>query len=308
MSFDITLTNVLVTIMYVIPGFLLCKAKKASADHLSTVSAILIYIGTPCMVISTFMNIEFSWAQMQNMGLFFVATLFLQAAFMAVLYGVLRKKYEISKYRLLTIASVMGNVGFFGLPIVRALIPGNPEAQAYSIIYVVTMNILVFTMGAYCLTKETKYMSLKAAIINPTILSFLVALPLHMLGLRSAVSDTLFNNVELVGKLTTPVCMFVLGIRLATVSLKKLFARPFVYVMCVLKMVVFPLFCYAAVYFLPVSYAFKASILILSATPCASVIQMMSEMYKGDAELSANCVLMSTLLCFITIPLVTLVL
>jgi len=253
MSFDITLTNVLVTIMYVIPGFLLCKAKKASADHLSTVSAILIYIGTPCMVISTFMNIEFSWAQMQNMGLFFVATLFLQAAFMAVLYGVLRKKYEISKYRLLTIASVMGNVGFFGLPIVRALIPGNPEAQAYSIIYVVTMNILVFTMGAYCLTKETKYMSLKAAIINPTILSFLVALPLHMLGLRSAVSDTLFNSVELVGKLTTPVCMFVLGIRLATVSLKKLFARPFVYVMCVLKMVVFPLFCYAAVYFLPVS-------------------------------------------------------
>ena len=73
-------------------------------------------------------------------------------------------------------------------------------------------------------------------------------------------------------------------------------------------MLIFPLFCYFAVYFLPLDFSFKASILILAGTPCASVVFNLSEMYKSEPELSANCVLVSTLLCFLTLPVLTLLL
>ena len=40
-TFSVTFSNVLLTLLYLIPGFLLCKYKKVRADHLSTVSVIL---------------------------------------------------------------------------------------------------------------------------------------------------------------------------------------------------------------------------------------------------------------------------
>ena len=108
--------------------------------------------------------------------------------------------------------------------------------------------------------------------------------------------------------ITTPLCMIILGIRLATVSFKKLFTRPIIYAVCACKLIIFPLFCYLAVYFIPLQESFKASILILSAVPCAAVILSMAEIHQSETELAANCVLLSTLLCFITIPLLVLLL
>ena len=59
---------------------------------------------------------------------------------------------------------------------------------------------------------------------------------------------------------------------------------------------------------LPLPEAFRASLLILSAVPCASIIFNMAEIHHREVELSANCVMLSTLLCLLTIPLVTMVL
>jgi predicted permease len=251
---------------------------------------------------------EFSLDDLGKMGLFFVVTLILQTVFMLIAYFILHKKYGESKYRILTIGAVMGNVGFFGLPIVKALLPDNPEVMCYSSIYVVSMNVLVFTVGVFCLTNDKKFMTIKSAIFNPSVAGLVIGLPLYIFGVKNYLPTIVTSAVQLLGNMTTPMCMFILGIRLATVSFKKLFTRPIMYVICALKLIVFPLFCYFAVYFIPFDYSFKASILILSSVPCASVILNMAEMHHAEEELSANCVLVSTLFCFLTIPLLVMIL
>lgn len=306
MDFTTTLFNVLICLVYIIPGFLLCKFKKVSADHLSTMSTILVYVCGPCMIISSFVAVDYSLSGFANMGLFALITLVLQIFFMVVVFLILRKRYNDAKYRIFTIGAVLGNVGFFGLPVVKALLPNSPEAMCYSSVYVLTMNILVFTFGVYCLTRDKKYMSIKAAILNPTTISLFVAIPLYLTGAKNYIPLMVINCVDLLGKMTTPLCMLILGIRLGVVDLKKLFVRPIIYLLCFTKMVIFPLFCYLCVRFLPLDYSFKASILILSSVPCASVILNLAEIHHAEEELAANCVLISTLLCFITIPLVSL--
>ncbi len=307
MSFSVTFTNVLMTLLYILPGYAMCKCKKASADHLSTMSSILIYICSPCMVVSTFLNLEYSARQTVNMALFFGITLVLQALFMLILYVLLHKKYEDSQYRIVTIGSVLGNVGFFGLPLIKALLPEHPEVLCYSSIYVISMNILVFTMGVYCLTKNTRYLSLRSAFLNPSMAGLAIGLPIYLLGLGKLIPAPLANGISLLGSMTTPVCMVILGVRLATVPFKRLFARPFVYLACLGKLVIFPLFCYGLVSLLPVAESLKLSVFILSATPCASIILNMAEMHHSETELSANCVLLSTLLCLFTIPVLMLI-
>jgi predicted permease len=306
--FLIALENVIITLLFILPGYLLCKVKKAMAEHLSTMSAVLVYVCSPCMIINSFLQMEFNVVDLKNMGLFFIVTFVLQAAFMGILFAIFHKKYAESKYRILTIGSVMGNVGFFGLPVVKAMLPNNPEVACYSAVYVVSMNVLVFTVGVFCLTRDKKFMSVKSAILNPSTLSFVVAIPLYIFGVNKYLPEILTNAVELLGKMTTPMCMFILGIRLATVPIKKLFTRAFMYIICIGKLLVFPLFCYFAVYFIPFDYSFKASILILSSAPCASVILNLAEMHHAEEEMAANCVLVSTLFCFMTIPLLALIL
>lgn len=308
MSFDIALSNVLVTLMYILPGFLVCKLKRASADHLSTLSGILVYACAPCMVISSFLALDFSTENLINMGWFFIVTFLVQAAFMGLIYFLIRRRADDAKFRILTVASVLGNVGFFGLPVVKALLPHNPEVMCYSAVYVISMNILVFTVGVFCLTGDRKYITLKAAVLNPSMFGFVTGLLLYTARVADVIPDLVKNSVGLLGNMTTPLCMIILGVRLATVDLKKLFVRPIVYLACLGKLVLFPLFAYALVCFLPLAESFKASILILSATPCASVIFNLAELHKCETELSANCVLVSTLLCFITIPALVLLL
>lgn len=308
MEFKIAFSNVLLTLLYILPGFLLCKFKKVSAEHLSSMSAVLVYVCAPCLIVNSFLQLDFTPLGFGYMALFFVVTFVLQALFMLATFLIFRKKYEDSKYRILTIGAVLGNVGFFGLPIVKALLPDNPEVMCYSAVYVVSMNILVFTVGVFCLTKDKKFISVKSALLNPSTISLIIALPLYFFGVKRFLPDVLLSGVSLLSGITTPLCMIILGIRLATVSFKKLFTRPIIYAVCACKLIIFPLFCYLAVYFIPLQESFKASILILSSVPCAAVILSMAEIHQSETELAANCVLLSTLLCFITIPLLVLLL
>lgn len=308
MGFQVAFSNVVLTLLFVIPGFIICKCKKAASEHLSSMSAVLIYVCSPCMIVNSFLQLEFSWSGFGNMALFFAVTLVLQIAFMLILYLIFRKKYADSKYRILTIGAVLGNVGFFGLPIVKAILPDNPEVMCYSSVYVVSMNFLVFTMGIFCLTNDKKFMTIKSAILNPAFFSLIVALPLYIFGVRQYLPELLLGGISLLGSMTTPLCMIILGIRLATVSFRKLFTRPIIYLTCALKLLIFPLFCYFAVYFIPLEFSFKASILILASAPCASIILNMAEIHNSETELAANCVLLTTLLCFITIPVLVLLL
>ena len=125
----------------------------------------------------------------------------------------------------------------------------------------------------------------------------------------NAKGEVRLRSVASLGKLgstSTPLCMIILGIRLAQTPVRQLFSRPLVYGASLSKLLAFPLFCYLAVLPLPLPLSFKASILILSATPCASIILNLAEMHRCEAEFPANCVLVSTLLCFLTIPALTL--
>lgn len=308
MSFQIALTQVLLTLFYILPGYVISRMKKASAQHLPTLSAVLIYICGPCLHISAFISLGFSWEGLRDMGLVFLLTFVLQAAFMAILYAALRRKQEDGRYRIWNIASTLGNVGFFGLPMVRALLPDHPEAACYSAIFCVSMNVLVFTMGVYCLTNDRKYMSVRSALLNPTLFGFAVAIPLYMLGAKNILPQQALDAVDLLGRMSTPLCMMILGIRLAQSPLKRVFAQPLVYAVSLTKLVAFPLFCFAVVSFLPLAMPIKASVVILSAAPCASIILSLAELHGSGAEFSANCLLVSTLLCFLTMPLFTLLL
>ncbi len=305
-SFTVSLSNVLITLVYVLPGFALCRAKKLSGEHLAALSSFLVYACSPCLIVSSFLSLDFSLSALAQMGIFFLITLVLQATFILILALILKKRFGDARFRVLTIGSVMGNVGFFGLPIIRALFPQNPEVLCYSATYTLSMNIIIFTVGVFFLTGKKESVKLKKAFFNPAVAGLAVGLPLYLMGANAFLPSVITDAVSLFGKMSTPICMLILGVRLASVKFGKLFKRPIIYFACLLKLVVFPVFCFAATYFLPLPHTMRAAVVVLSATPCASLLLNLAEMHRGETELAANCVLLSTLTCFISLPLITL--
>ena len=306
--FTIALSNVLITLFYMIPGYILKKMGKVKQEHLPTLSALLVYIGTPSLIISAFMSLEFSWEMVRNMAIFFAVTLVLQSLFIVVIRLVMgKKRFENRSNRILALGSVMGNVGFFGVPIISALLPNNPEVACYSAMFSLSMNTLAFTVGVYCLTGEKKYMSWKSAVFNPTVFGFVVGLPFFLFGLKAYLPTVLVAAIETLRAMTTPLCMFVLGIRLASAKFSEIWNKPSVYATVFLKLLVFPLFSYGVVTLLGLPDSLRWSVLILSGTPCASLLLSLSEMHQSGQEMAANCIFVSTLLCFLTLPLLTLV-
>ena len=294
-------------LVYIGLGFLLVKAGWGESAHARSISGILIYFCGPAMVINAFQGMVYSAEEARRIGLFFVVTLAIQALAVGLMALALRKRLGEAKYRILSIAAVLGNVGFLGLPLVTRLFPRDPVVACYSMAYILSMNLIVFTLGVYMITRERKYMSLRGAVLNPTTLAILAALPLYFFKVR--LPDPVLEPLAALSRLTVPLCMMVLGMRLASMNLRTLFTQPFAYVGSMLKLVLYPLLAYGCVQLVPgLDPVFKASVLALSAVPSGAIILSLAEQHRCEQEISASVLLMSTLLCAVTIPLVLLVL
>ena len=134
-TFNVTFSNVLLMLLYMLPGFLLCKFRKVRPDHLSSVSVILLYICGPGMFLNALTALDYSPELLKRMGLFLVFSLAGETILMLLVLLLLGKRREELSMRMLSIAVVMGNVGFFGMQVVRVLFPSAQEAAVYSCVY-----------------------------------------------------------------------------------------------------------------------------------------------------------------------------
>lgn len=305
MIFLIVLQSVLTMLVYMAGGWALVKTGKAETSHAKSLSGALVYLFNPGMILNAFLSVERTGENIRLGGSFFLISLLLQIVFIAAMALVLRKRRGDARIRVLLAGSFAGNVGFFGLPLITAVFPETPMVAVYSMMFVMSMNLLLFTLGVFLITQDAKYMSLKSALINPTSIPIAIALVLYFSGVQ--LPEFCMNIFSLLGRMTAPICMIVLGMRLASMSLREIFAQRFAYLLCLLKLIVFPLFLYNCVSWMPwFDTAFKASFLILGSAPCASLLLSLAELHECEQELCADAVLMTVLLTVVTMPVMSL--
>lgn len=305
--FLLLFSNVFVLIIYMLIGLILVKTGKASLNHIKSLTGILIYVLGPAMIINSFLQLEFSWEAFAKIGIYFLLSLAVQLIFFLLIFVFLGRKYSDSKYRILTVGSVLGNVGFLGMHVISSIFPLEPIVLCYSSINVMSMNLIVFTIGTYLITNDKKFISVKSAILNPTTIALIISIPLFIANIHFPAA--ILQPVELLAKMSTPVCMIILGMRLAQSSVKVLFTRGFVYATCVLKLVIFPVLVFLLVKLIPMNDPIlKTTLVVLAMTPSGAIIESLAELHDCQQEFAANVVLLTTILCVITIPVMCMLL
>lgn len=292
---------------YAVPGFICVKTKLIKPQSISAFAVILMYVCSPSLTFYSFTQVSYSKTLLINMGIFFALSFVIQATVLLTFYAIFRAKgKENVRYRVASVATAFGNCGFMGVPLLQALFPNTPEAVLLSACFLIGMNLLGWTMGSAIITNNAKYLNVKKAFFNPAVIGLIIALPFFITGYK--LPDQIYAMITLLGKMTTPLCMIIMGMRLATMSAKTVFCQPLNYVVVAIKQLAMPLFCFAIVWFLPIELYVKQTIFILCATPVASVVLNFSEMLGEGQESAANLVLLGTSMSIITIPLMTLLL
>lgn len=304
MEFGTVAINVALMLAYAVPGFVFVKTKFLKPDTISPLAKILLYFCQPCLSIYSFQKVVYSYELFINMLIFAAFSFAFQLCAILLLKLVFLKKEE-AKYRIATVAPVLGNVGFFGIPLIEALLPENPEAVAYTATFIIALNVTAWTLGAYIITGDKSYIRPKKILLNPPVLTLFISLPLFFT--KTVLPDVLFNFIEIPAKFTTPLCMIILGMRFASADLKKMFSEPTVYISTAIKLVIFPLVAFLITHWLPIDYVMKVTVFILCCCPSASVILSLSEIKDSGGQIyAANTILMSTVFCAVTIPLLLL--
>ena len=304
MQFTTTLITVAIMLAYAIPGFIFVKTKAIKPDSIGAFARVLLFVCQPALFLYSFNAATYTPEFFAQMGIFFGLCMGMQILVMVGLTLILKNKFDDIRNRICTIASALANVGFFGVPLLEAVLPGYPEAVVFSTVFSVSLNLLSWTLAVGIISWDRKKMSIRNMVINPTTVSLLVALPLFFTSTK--LSTVIAPIVELLARMTTPMCMLILGMRLATVTPKDLFGSPRIYLSTAIKNVIYPLISFLIIYFIPLPTYIKVTFFLLGCCPAASMVLNMSELV-GEGQTQAACsVLISTLSCIVTIPLLAL--
>ena len=221
-AFFVTLSAVAVLLITAAPGFILVKKKMIGEDFTAGFSKILLYLCQPCLAVYTFSSATFSYELLIDMAIFLGLAALIHIIMLGATCLVMKKKFSDVASRIFTIASSFANCAFFGIPIIEALMPEAAGGLIiYTTVYALVMNIFGWTVGSAIISRDTKYISLKKIFINPTVIGTVIAIPIFVFSI--SLPDNIADMVAIFARMTTPVSMLIMGMRLATTSIKTVF-------------------------------------------------------------------------------------
>lgn len=296
--------QVLILAIMIVVGF--CGDKfgyfPEKASRMST--NLLFYIVTPCVIIDSFMKVEFNSKNAVGLLIATVCTVVLHL-FGMVYTRFLFNKGDSDKNAIYKYASMYGNMGYMGLPLSKAVLDAISGSGDLGVFYCsaacAVFNIFSFTHGISIMSKEknTKF-DFKKLIINPGALGVIIGLPIFLLNIK--VPAVIATPISSIGSMNTPFAMIMLGTYFAKANLKEAFCQKNIYISALVKLIINPLILISLFRLCGLTGNTLIAVSIFVSTPTASNTAMFAAKYGRDASLASQVCGFSTLLSIITMP------
>ncbi len=283
-------------------GYLLFKLKILDVDFNKKLTTLLLTVTTPALILSSVLNTT-EYLPMQSILFVFFIGILIYVCLPLIGWIIVKvMKVPLPQQGLYIFMTVFSNIGFMGFPVMKAIF-GN-DAIFYTAIFNMIFNLLVFTVGTgimgYGTDRKTKINP--KDLLSPGVVASLIALLIYFVQLKFP--DVIVSTVTMIGDITTPMAMLIIGSTLANIPIWEVFSELRIYPYTFIKQIVIPIIAY------PILNLFIKDPLILGVTlimismPVANTAVLFATEYDGDVSLAAKAVFMTTLLSIITIPLI----
>ena len=287
--------SVLTLFLLMSVGFGFGRAGLLTGTALSQLSRILMYVVTPCIMLTSF-EVERT-AESQSQLLSSLAVMAGVYALYMLLSQLLFPREGEEHRGILRFAAVYGNTGFMGLPLIQSAL--GDGAMMAAVVGLAIFNTAIWTHGQALIGGRAR-LSWKRVALNPGVLGLVGGMALFFTGWR--LPGPLDDAVGYLGSLNTPLAMVVIGGQMAQADLRKVFATRKLYLASAVKLLGIPLI--TALVLLPfrIDPVIYVAAVILAGCPTAGATSLFAQSMGRDAALAAQQVTLSTLLCLATLP------
>ena len=112
------------------------------------------------------------------------------------------------------------------------------------------------------------------------------------------------STLASVGAMNTPLAMMVIGASMAHSDVRTAMTNPRMYRVCLLSMFLMPVLVLLVVMFMPIDPMLAGISVLLAAMPIAGNCAMLSDIYTPEDMTASHCVMVSTLMSAVSLPVV----
>ena len=290
--------QVMVLFLIMIVGMVAAKQDIINEEARKKLSELLLYVTSPFLVVSSF-NFKFSSDMLANAGRIFAFSIGIHI-FTVFLGRFLFRRYPVDKQSVLKFIIVFSNCGFMGFPVLESLF--GKIGVFYGSIYNAVFHAFVWTYGVMLFSHSREQKSITKALLNPGIISVIVGMLIFLFSIE--LPNPILQTLDMVGSMTAPLSMLIVGALLASTDLKSIFIGFEVYYGALLRLIMIPLVTIVALKLIGLDRGLLQVCVVLIAMPAAANTVIFAEKYGANSILASRCVALSTILSIITIPLV----
>ena len=301
----IVFEQMLVILLLIVTGYVVKKLHMVSSESKKTMSTLVVNVFNPALIISSVLGDP----EGRDTGL--VLAVFAVAAGMFAALIITGKilsrigKRDRLEQKVTELMYVFSNLGFIGIPVVKALL--GDAYVIYVAVFILIFTVLFYTYGFSLLdTKKEVHVSfritMRRVFLNIGTIAALIALVIFFAGIQ--LPYVLTTTINFLSNVTTPLSLLVIGVTIGEQeSLVKIFADKQVYFFALMKMLVIPLFISIFLKMLPIPKEIQVLTLIMTAMPVGSMPQMLLNDRGINFEFCSDSIIVTTLASVITIPI-----
>ena len=234
-------------------------------------------------------------------GIGVVSVIYYGLSFFTVWKILKKTNIDNDEKRVMTMTMVFANTGFIGFPMMKTLF--GATGLLFAAIYNLSYNLFFFTYGIHIYSKQNKFY-LKGILFNVVSMASIASVILFVIPWRMPVFMT--ETIDVIGNMTAPLSMIVLGSIFSTVDIKKVFTDYKSFLVAGIRLLVFPAIVLggliAAKHYIPILPATAGVMLLMTALPSGTLNVIYAEKYNTAPKFATRTVVLSTVLMTVTMP------
>lgn len=284
-----------------IAGYALRRAGVITHEESRGITAVCVYICTPCTVFEAFQT-EITQERMAGFLYAVLAVIVLHLAFFGLAW-LIGRFYPMSVVEANSV--IYSNSGNLVIPLIIGVF--GAEYVFYSSAYLFIQTILLWTHARMTISNSGK-VDWKKILLHPCMIAIFAGFLFLLSGwkLPEIVDQALTGLSSCIG----PLSMLIVGMLIAEVDLKSIFLNSRIYIMTLLRLLVFPAAAFVCIDLLHRIFPVRVNsvvcliVLLAASAPAATTITQLAQMYDHDAGYASSLSILTTLGSIVTMPLV----
>ena len=297
MDIQVIINQMVILFLVMIVGYIANKVKILDKELNQKLSSLVLNVTSPALILySVSEPVEVDLNTVLQIFLLSVAV-YVVLPFIGIFFARILKvaKEDRNLYQFMTIFS---NIGFMGYPVIQAIF--GKEALFFASICNLVFNILCYSYGVFLISGAGKVSFDYKKLINPGIIFSIIAVVIYLTKWQMPV--IIGETSDLVGSITTPLAMMIIGSSLAEIPIKEVVSDIRIYIYTIIKQIIMPILFWWVLKFIVHDAMVLGVLVVLIAMPVGTIAIMFCNQFGGNTSLASKSIFITTLASVFTIP------